>query len=117
MNANEIRNMPFQYNAAMQVGDNFYLDILILVREAVAQIAEINEHMQGQQISVRINEDVEPSYTDEDIARQVVERNAALAEPVSNPLKFVRCMDCFKEMPIGSLKPGLTGICDDCMPF
>ena len=60
--------------------------------------------------------DAEPSYAEQISA--AAEHKARLAEPVSDPEKFVRCIDCCKEIPRPTWAAiGENCMCDLCIPF
>lgn len=81
----------------------FYADGMIAEREFIEPIAP---------------PDVDAEPTNEEIQRHNAEHKARLAEPVSDPEKFVRCVDCCKEIPRPSWATvGENTMCNECLPF
>jgi hypothetical protein len=132
MTVNEIRKKPLELVKKIahasredQVTSIISCACYEMFVEIAAQLSELNENIKLLAPEEEVPESPEESYEHIYVAdtEQIDEEKRKLAEllaqPVSDPEKFVRCSDCAKEIERPSwLEVGKnTIICDSCIPF
>lgn len=120
MGPEEIRSI-FRNDANSSQAEYLPCVIVYALAEIAAQLAELNQNIQllapsNQEIQHRAVElDI---AEDEKITEEQRQHQDIVNSPTSDPEKFVRCIDCGKEIPRPDhLHTGSTYICESCIPF